>query len=465
MALFLPLVAGLLMFAGAHASDVADRSMHQGFLSQYMGSDVSKTSLDDYNKFVTPRFNYIKHGGAHKTGGAKIVDKEEERAMQKVLANDNSLPIGLSAIGVSLLTLAAMLGVRMRRGQQQATAFASRNGHESDMSIALAPAVARNSLELKTQESIVRDQVGWSQQSSENLRPPTFCYATPSSAADFTDVQSPPGILAPTGSFDPAGLSEGVSLSELKLTHGRVAMLASHRQFKTNLDRRSLLAATAGAVLAPLAQAQPALAVNDELVDVYFGCGCFWHVQHEFAEAEKKILGRTDKQLTSRAGYAGGNTKGKQPCYHNLQGKNDYGKFGHAEVVGMQIPASNYGDFAREYFNLLGPDGSRPDQFGDRGPEYRNLIGVPGGKESPFVKDLMEATLKEGDKVDFAKGKGNDADLKALVWIMDTNEHPFWRGENYHQFHDGFARGENYPDSYNSLGNVLDLEDTTCPSF
>jgi len=456
MAHFLPLVAGLLMFAGAHASDVADRSMYQGFLSQHMGSDVSKSSLDDYNKFVTPRFSHIKHGGAHETGGAKIVDKEAERAMQKVLANDNSLPIGMSAIGVSLLTLAAMLGVRMRRGHQQATAFASRYGHESDMSIALAPDAAGNILELKTQESIVRDQVGWSQQSSENSRPPTFCYATPSSEA---------------GSFDPAGLSEGVSTSELKryreaeLSHGRVAMLESNRQFKTNLDRRSLLAATAGAVLAPLAQAQPALAVTDELVDVYFGCGCFWHVQHEFVEAEKKILGRTDKQLTSRAGYAGGNTKGKQPCYHNLQGRNDYGKLGHAEVVGMKIPASNYGDFAREYFKLLGPDGSRPDQFGDRGPEYRNLIGVPGGKESPFVKDLMEATLKEGDKVDFAKGKGNDADLKALVWIMDTNEHPFWRGENYHQFHDGFARGENYPNSYNELGSVLDLEDTTCPSF
>ena len=119
---------------------------------------------------------------------------------------------------------------------------------------------------------------------------------------------------------------------------------------------------------------------------------------------------------------------------------------------------------AREYFKLLGPDGSRPDQFGDRGPEYRNLIGVPGGKESPFIQSLLSATKKEGDKVDFAKGKGNDADLKALVWIMDSSEYPFWRGETYHQFHDGFARGENYPDAYNSLRDGL-LEDTACPPF
>ena len=233
-------------------------------------------------------------------------------------------------------------------------------------------------------------------------------------------------------------------------------------------NRRALIAATGAALVTPLVS-QPALAAKDESIDVYFGCGCFWHVQHEFVEAERKILGRSDKELTSRAGYAGGNTKGKQPCYHNIQGKNDYGKFGHGEVVGMSIPASKYGAFAEEYFKLLGPDGSRPDQGGDRGPEYRNLIGVPGGKESPYVKQLLEATKLQGDKVDFAKGKGNDADLKALVWIMDTNDHPFWRGENYHQFHDGFARGENYPDSYNGLGGVyggsLNLEDTTCPSF
>merc|ERR1719164_348528 len=52
-------------------------------------------------------------------------------------------------------------------------------------------------------------------------------------SASFSDAESLPGILEPTGFFDPAGLSEGISESELKryreaeLTHGRVAMLAS----------------------------------------------------------------------------------------------------------------------------------------------------------------------------------------------------------------------------------------------
>merc|ERR1712072_1322307 len=94
-----------------------------------------------------------------------------------------------------------------------------------------APTSADSILELKAQESIVRGEVGWSQQSSENSRDLTICGAY--DPADFTDVQTLPGIIAPTGFFDPAGLSDGVSPSELKryreaeLTHGRVAMLAS----------------------------------------------------------------------------------------------------------------------------------------------------------------------------------------------------------------------------------------------
>merc|ERR1719388_369208 len=142
-------------------------------------------------------------------------------SVQKLLTNNNSMPIGMSAIAVSLLTLAAMLGVRMRRGLQQAT----------DMSVPLASASADNMLELKAQESTVRGQVGWSQQSSEDSRALTICGAY--DPADFSDVQTLPGILEPTGFFDPAGLSDGASPSELKryreaeLTHGRVAMLAS----------------------------------------------------------------------------------------------------------------------------------------------------------------------------------------------------------------------------------------------
>merc|ERR1719333_192772 len=136
MAHLVPLLAGVLVLAGAQASDVADRSMHNGFLSQYMGSDASKTSMGDYNKFMTPQFSRMKHGGAADAlsqqdfNPSKIVKEEEEKSVQKLLTNNNSMPIGMAAIAVSLFTLAAMLGVRLRRGLQQSP----------DISLALATA-------------------------------------------------------------------------------------------------------------------------------------------------------------------------------------------------------------------------------------------------------------------------------------------------------------------------------------
>ena len=106
--------------------------------------------------------------------------------------------------------------------------------------------------------------------------------------------------------------------------------------------------------------------------DVYFGVGCFWHVQHEFVSAERTLLGRKDAELTSMTGYAGG-TKADgegRVCYHNFQSIADYGKLGHGEVVGMRIPSSSIGDFAVEYFKLFGEDGERADPM-DKGGEYR----------------------------------------------------------------------------------------------
>jgi peptide methionine sulfoxide reductase MsrA len=232
------------------------------------------------------------------------------------------------------------------------------------------------------------------------------------------------------------------------------------------MDRRAMLA---GAAALPLAQAVQAEAEEEE-IEVYFGCGCFWHVQHEFVEAERKILGRSDSQLTSRAGYAGGNAgadNGKV-CYHNAARVADYGSLGHAEVVRLRIPPSSYGAFAEEYFKLFDSKGMRPDQFGDRGLEYRNLVGVPGGSKSDFAKMLVDASKKQGDKLDFAIGKGDDPDKPQLAFVMDSEKYPFYNGEAYHQFHDGFAFGEDYPKSYNELTRKLSQEKalagTDCPN-
>jgi len=103
------LIAGLLLIAESQASDVAktDPSAVQGFLSQYMTAPTQRswTSVIDNKPAFTPA-------------------KEQEKAAEKLLANGSNTPITLGAIGVGLLALVTMLGARMRRGLQPATALA-----------------------------------------------------------------------------------------------------------------------------------------------------------------------------------------------------------------------------------------------------------------------------------------------------------------------------------------------------
>uniref|UniRef100_A0A7S2UWB6 Peptide-methionine (S)-S-oxide reductase n=1 Tax=Fibrocapsa japonica TaxID=94617 RepID=A0A7S2UWB6_9STRA len=212
--------------------------------------------------------------------------------------------------------------------------------------------------------------------------------------------------------------------------------------------------------------------------DVYFGVGCFWHVQHEFVMAEQQILGRDSDEITAAAGYAGSKNLFQDPsdasnsgkvCYHNRQRVGDYGKLGHGEVVGLQIPQTkeSISAFAKEYFALF-KNGDRPD-LGDRGPEYRSLIGLPGGMDNPFFSVIEEEAKQKGIKL--VPGQGNDADTsgKRIVWVMNSEQYPFYQAEIYHQFHDGFMPGENYPVSYNALVKAAfkdgRITSTGCPDI
>lgn len=224
------------------------------------------------------------------------------------------------------------------------------------------------------------------------------------------------------------------------------------------------------AVLAPtLARAEETAAVGDSSkpTDVYFGVGCFWHIQHEFVVAERNLLNRADAELTSRAGYAGGKTTDNEGrvCYHNLQGVADYGKLGHGEVVGMTIPESSIGDFAKEYFSLFTAAGERVDPM-DRGGEYRSLLGLPGGMSHPMYPAVKAAATAKG--MTLAPGKGNDPDTlgKKLVYVMDSLQFPFYQGEVYHQFHNDFQSAP-YGKEYNRLAKIAyeegRLSGTGCP--
>ncbi|KAL3782481.1 hypothetical protein ACHAW5_009776 [Stephanodiscus triporus] len=151
-----------------------------------------------------------------------------------------------------------------------------------------------------------------------------------------------------------------------------------------------------------------ALAADEEEEDesVYFGAGCFWHVQHEMIEAEKSILGRGSHQFTSRTGYAGGKkTDGDgRVCYHNFQGVADYG---------------------------------------------RSLLGLPGGRDHPMFDKVLAAASDRG--MTLTDGRGNDPDTlgKRLVYVMDSRVFPFYQAEvcEYIRAHsrDGDTDGINSP--------------------
>jgi len=108
MAQFAVLVAGLLLVAESQAGDV-------GFLS--------KSSLNDYDKFITPTASQLTIADdkpvLHPTTQGQDFD------LPKTAATGNNTPMSLSAIGVGLLALATMLGVRIVRGSRPATILAS----------------------------------------------------------------------------------------------------------------------------------------------------------------------------------------------------------------------------------------------------------------------------------------------------------------------------------------------------
>lgn len=198
--------------------------------------------------------------------------------------------------------------------------------------------------------------------------------------------------------------------------------------------------------------------VNGSDVNIYFGLGCFWHIQYKFIQAERTILGRTDAKLTAITGYAaalGGGTF----CYND-------GKL-HAEVVGLVVPVSSVSSLAAVYWGkFVGKDRSHTN---DKGPNYRAVIGLPGGMKSnllPLIKAAQQGVVSQ--PFELRPGVGDDPDTlgSAHVWVYDSNQFPFQQAETYHQFHDDYLSGGDYPTSYNELTKVLQnsnrLSATTC---
>jgi len=197
----------------------------------------------------------------------------------------------------------------------------------------------------------------------------------------------------------------------------------------------------------------------DDSMDVYFGCGCFWHVQHVFALLEENALGRQGREVTARASYAGSNQVGGGGlvCYHNSAGVADYGHLGHAEVVSMKIPKVKFQVFVEEYFEKICPGGLRGDPQ-DAGGEYRSLIGIPGGMES-----TLEPILKKAARdVHLLVGQGGEGDTLAQrsVLVYDSTKFPAHVAEKFHQFHNDMM--DQYSGDYHTLNKYT--IGTECPN-
>mmetsp|Transcript_68742 Transcript_68742/g.222837 ORF Transcript_68742/g.222837 Transcript_68742/m.222837 type:complete len:225 (-) Transcript_68742:144-818(-) len=185
-------------------------------------------------------------------------------------------------------------------------------------------------------------------------------------------------------------------------------------------------------------------------VNLYFGQGCFWHVQHDLIRLETEVLRRSAGKLTATVGYAGGQQLGpqNQVCYHNREGAPDYGKMGHAEVVGVSVPRSSVGRFLQYYFDAASktPFGRNDPQ--DLGAEYRSVIGLPGGMDSPLV---AEAEAASNGRIKMVRGQGDDGDtlMRREVYVYDSDTFPFHQAELWHQFHNDML--ERYNDDYHQL--------------
>lgn len=212
-----------------------------------------------------------------------------------------------------------------------------------------------------------------------------------------------------------------------------------------------------GSLAAPKACKPSATTPSGKNVQMYFGCGCFWHVQHAFVMLEMTELCRQGENVTSRTAYAGSTQTGPGGlvCYHNSANTADYGALGHAEVVSFAVPEAAFGAVADKFWQVC-RDGERRDTQ-DAGGEYRSVIGLPGGMDSPMVSLLKQ----KAGSAELLAGSGGDGDTLGTgkVFVYDSDKFPAHTAEKYHQFHDDMM--DSYGPAYNAMQK--DCAGTECP--
>lgn len=216
MALPLTLLAGLLMLSSVQANDIADNSM-----------------------FMAHHLNHMERGGrteAVRTSKdfepQKIEGMEEGKDVQKLLTNESNMLVGLSAIGIALLSFAVMVGVRMRRGVQPAIVLASSDRNGIDMSTPLANVSGNNTWELMSQSTPVRSPEHMLQGSERALAKDMHAH-----------INSPFALWDPLGLGEDAPEAHAKNFRRSELQHGLVAWSAMTSVFFVSLQKPNPMSA------------------------------------------------------------------------------------------------------------------------------------------------------------------------------------------------------------------------------
>jgi peptide methionine sulfoxide reductase MsrA len=226
------------------------------------------------------------------------------------------------------------------------------------------------------------------------------------------------------------------------------------------------------------------------MIDVWFAEGCFWERQFPYTLMEldpKGFFRRNNSSVTSVAGYAGSHimsTPSGQVCYETATNVSiDYGDLGYAESVRIsldkgqekqQFRALVYDFF--QSFNATRAGFQRPDPQ-DKGSPYRTVVGIPGGVAGALYHVLEAANVPRGpynltmNLVEDKNGSRSAHDAFNTVFVMDSDVFPFFKAEQYHQFHSDVFRHGFYPDWYRtdlwnmhiSLGKIPFGGSTMCP--
>jgi methionine-S-sulfoxide reductase len=152
------------------------------------------------------------------------------------------------------------------------------------------------------------------------------------------------------------------------------------------------------------------------ILTAYFAGGCFWGVEHLFAQQNGVI--------SASSGYMGGDTL--NPNYKQIC----TGKTKHLEVVEIKYDSKqiNFEDLAKFFFeihNFEQTNGQGPDI----GSQYLSAIFYNNDEEKKKSEKLISILQNKGYKV--------------ATKLISTKNIPFYKAEEYHQ--DYYKKTGKYP--------------------